>query len=133
MNWFTTPTEDRAVSPVVGVALLIAIAVILAAVIGAVVLGIGVGMAEAPQASLEFEEVDDSTLAISHEGGDALDGDEIVLRGDFGDEVDDPGFNELRAGDSEELADDVGPNDEVSIVWQDPNSDDESVLATYNP
>ena len=145
MNWFTPPTEDRAVSPVVGVALLIAIAVILAAVIGAVVLGIGVGMAEAPQASLAFEATEDNgdydELKIEHTGGDALPADEFVLRGDgLAEEYElDDWHNAgetLSAGETAtiDFDDTDGPEadepGEVSVVWQDPNSDDESVIGS---
>lgn len=53
-------TDDRAVSPVVGVALLIAIAVILAPVVGAVAFGLNTSSTDAPQASLTFEQDDTS-------------------------------------------------------------------------
>ena len=136
-------TTDRAVSPVVGVALLIAIAVILAAVIGAVVLGIGVGGAEAPQASLSFDYDDgEDALDISHDGGDALSANEIVLRGDGIDdeyqldEVYDD--DSLSAGETvtvDEVIEDSSDitfteDEDVSIVWQDPNGNDESVVGS---
>ncbi|GGL44565.1 hypothetical protein GCM10009037_29950 [Halarchaeum grantii] len=79
--------DDRAVSPVIGVILMVAITVILAAVIGTFVLGLGnqVGN-QAPQATWEitynaggdngFEtstaSVDSDKITISHEGGDAV-------------------------------------------------------------
>ncbi|ADJ15932.1 hypothetical protein C497_07959 [Halalkalicoccus jeotgali B3] len=44
--------EDRGVSPVIGVILMVAITVILAAVIGAFVLGLGDDLGENPQASI---------------------------------------------------------------------------------
>lgn len=59
--------DDRGVSPVIGVILMVAITVILAAVIGSFVLGIGGDIEEAPQASLQF---DDNN--ITHNGGDTL-------------------------------------------------------------
>lgn len=59
--------DDRGVSPVIGVILMVAITVILAAVIGSFVLGIGGDVEEAPQASLTIE---DGKLV--HNGGDSL-------------------------------------------------------------
>jgi flagellin-like protein len=61
--------EDRAVSPVIGVILMVAITVILAAVIGSFVLGIGGDVQEAPQASFSY---DSSSDVIVHEGGDSI-------------------------------------------------------------
>ena len=65
-------TEDRAVSPVIGVILMVAITVILAAVIGTFVLGLGGNMNVAPQASLGFQG-GAGEVTVSHEGGDTLD------------------------------------------------------------
>ena len=64
-------TEDRAVSPVIGVILMVAITVILAAVIGTFVLGLGENMNPAPQASLGFQGGVEQ-VTVSHEGGDTL-------------------------------------------------------------
>ena len=66
--------NDRAVSPVIGVILMVAITVILAAVIGTFVLDLGQNAGQsAPQASLDVE-LDDSTdqVTIEHTGGDDL-------------------------------------------------------------
>jgi len=77
--------DDRAVSPVIGVILMVAITVILAAVIGTFVLGLGDQVSEsAPQASFDmYDDGDNSApiveagatkdlLVIEHRGGDAL-------------------------------------------------------------
>ena len=68
-------TEDRAVSPVIGVILMVAITVILAAVIGTFVLGLGQNVSTTPQASFNFDfDTSGSTNVtdITHEGGDTL-------------------------------------------------------------
>ncbi|MFC7211205.1 type IV pilin [Natronoarchaeum sp. GCM10025321] len=49
-------SDDAAVSPVIGVILMVAITVILAAVIGAFVIGIGDDQSTVPQASLDFSQ-----------------------------------------------------------------------------
>ncbi len=63
--------EKRAVSPVIGVVLMVAVVVILAAVIGAFVLGLGGSQTDAPQASFSY---DASTGDLTMTGGDTLDG-----------------------------------------------------------
>ena len=67
-------TDDDAVSPVIGVILMVAITVILAAVIGTFVLGLGDQVQDtAPQASFNFE-FDTQTATITHDGGDTIPG-----------------------------------------------------------
>jgi len=75
--------DDRGVSPVIGVILMVAITVILAAVIGTFVLGLGDSLEQTPQAQLSAEAVDgddDATeVVIEHEGGDQIDWGEIRI------------------------------------------------------
>jgi flagellin-like protein len=66
----------RAVSPVIGVVLMVAITVILAAVIGTFVLGLSEGREPGPRATFSTEGIDDGSTAhitIAHEGGDPID------------------------------------------------------------
>lgn len=71
-------TDDNAVSPVIGVILMVAITVILAAVIGTFVLGLGDQVQDnAPQVSFTFDFEDSSStgadsLSITHDGGDKV-------------------------------------------------------------
>jgi len=85
-------TDDDAVSPVIGVILMVAITVILAAVIASFVLGLGNSATNTnPQASFsfEYEEVEASTasngpqglVTISHDGGDTISDNELYVRG----------------------------------------------------
>ncbi len=64
--------DDRGVSPVIGVILMVAITVILAAVIGTFVLGLGDSLNQAPQAQLDAEVGNSNNVSISHNGGDAI-------------------------------------------------------------
>jgi len=73
--------DDRAVSPVIGVILMVAITVILAAVIGTFVLGLGDQVqSTTPQASFGFSQenvtygdgVEAETLTVTHETGDTI-------------------------------------------------------------
>ncbi|QKY18276.1 type IV pilin N-terminal domain-containing protein [Halorubrum sp. CBA1229] len=97
-------SDNRAVSPVIGVILMVAITVILAAVIGTFVLGLGDSLGDSqPTAQLDVNVENDTTTAgqynleIEHSGGDRIDsqslniiitdsdGDEANSSGEFGD------------------------------------------------
>ena len=72
--------DNRAVSPVIGVILMVAITVILAAVIGTFVLGLGDSLNQAPQAQLDASVAGNAgseSLEISHNGGDGIPASEI--------------------------------------------------------
>ncbi|MFB9811368.1 type IV pilin [Haloarcula sebkhae] len=75
--------DDDAVSPVIGVILMVAITVILAAVIATFVLGLGDQVSNtAPQASFSTEydsNVDE--VAVTHDGGDSIKASNLVFRG----------------------------------------------------
>jgi flagellin-like protein len=67
--------DEGAVSPVIGVILMVAITVILAAVIGTFVLGLGDQVSSnAPQASFTFEydSASNGFLNATHDGGDSV-------------------------------------------------------------
>jgi len=72
--------DDRGVSPVIGVILMVAITVILAAVIGTFVLGLGDSLQQAPQAQLDATSGAADTVNISHSGGDPLPYSEITVQ-----------------------------------------------------
>ena len=73
--------DNKGVSPVIGVILMVAITVILAAVIGGFVLNLGGDLQQAPQAQITVEDAadtyetgtdNDAAFNISHNGGDKL-------------------------------------------------------------
>jgi len=79
--------DDDAVSPVIGVILMVAITVILAAVIASFVLGLGDQTQQnAPKASFEweYESTAGSTgiVTVTHQGGDTFEAGNLVFRGD---------------------------------------------------
>ena len=72
--------EDRAVSPVIGVILMVAITVILAAVIGTFVLGLGDQLGDtAPQASFTVDSADTSAINVTKTGGQSIESDDLTL------------------------------------------------------
>jgi len=83
--------DDDAVSPVIGVILMVAITVILAAVIASFVLGLGNQAQQgAPTATIgfDYEQIDDNpnsdnwgVLSVSHDGGDSVSDQELYVRG----------------------------------------------------
>lgn len=128
--------SERAVAPIIGVSLLIGITVILAAVVGAVVLGLGVGPADAPRATLSFDVVEDEVVVI-HEGGVELSTEEIVIRDTNGTEYELD--SDLVTGEQTTVVDAGGDPldlnttdvDRLTVVWR--GADDEQVLATFRP
>jgi flagellin-like protein len=86
MNFKQLLTDNDAVSPVIGVILMVAITVILAAVIGTFVLGLGDQVSNtSPTASFTFD-FDDSpsssgqdVLSVTHDGGDKIDASQLSV------------------------------------------------------
>ncbi len=82
-------TDEDAVSPVIGVILMVAITVILAAVIGTFVLGLGQNVQQTtPQASFSFDFEDNvdvggghsyDNLTVTHDGGNGISSSELNL------------------------------------------------------
>ena len=118
--------DDRAVSPVIGVILMVAITVILAAVIGAFVIGIGDEQAAQPTASIDFDQGSDS-VTVSHQSGDTLDTNEISFGGDI--DVSESAFgSDWHTASHAESGDDE-PNsgaDLARLLW---SSDGETISA----
>jgi len=74
--------DERAVSPVIGVILMVAITVILAAVIGTFVLGLGDSVDSAPQASFNFDYNNSAggSVDVAHRGGDTIDLEDVSVQ-----------------------------------------------------
>lgn len=83
--------DERAVSPVIGVILMVAITVILAAVIGTFVLDLGQSAGQtAPQASLSVSvNTNTENVTVEHTGGDAIDASEtrVIIENASGDSI----------------------------------------------
>ncbi|NHX37055.1 MULTISPECIES: type IV pilin [Halolamina] len=78
--------DKRAVSPVIGVILMVAITVILAAVIGGFVLGLGDSLNQAPQAQISIDAASTGNagdVEVSHNGGDAIAAEDLRIAGDY--------------------------------------------------
>ena len=107
--------DDRAVSPVIGVILMVAITVILAAVIGTFVLGLGDSLGDtAPQASFQCQSGD-----LVHSGGDQLD--DATLNASSGNLETGP----FTAGDTIVTG---FSGEDATLSWQSPSSDSSAIL-----
>jgi flagellin-like protein len=132
-------TDDDAVSPVIGVILMVAITVILAAVIGAFVLDLGSSQEKAPQASFDFSQSaqagnSDAELTITHESGESIDQNLVTVNvggntsvSQFSDEV--------NAGTSVKIdidgSSDNNAGEMARIIWTSESGDTSSTLAEY--
>ena len=82
MNLKNLFKDDDAVSPVIGVILMVAITVILAAVIASFVLGLGDSQETAPNVSFEFDyNASNNQLDVTKSGGDAVESENLYIRG----------------------------------------------------
>ena len=141
--------DDDAVSPVIGVILMVAITVILAAVIGTFVLGLGGQVQDnAPSAQFTFNEKNDGNLTITHDGGQTVNVDNINVSGDANIDAasagnaecqqDDwgnttwSGDGELSAGDSCTIyASELSSGEEIRITWESDDGGTSTTLADY--
>ena len=142
--------DDDAVSPVIGVILMVAITVILAAVIGTFVLGLGGQIEETPNAQFDFNERSNESLTITHNGGDPVSMNNVNVSG--GGDLDGTGNgsycqhhnvgnktwsgsdSELGPGDACTLpADKLESDEEVRVTWESDSGESTSVLAGPYP
>lgn len=146
-------SDDRAVSPVIGVILMVAITVILAAVIGTFVLGLGDSLSESsPQATFDWnQEAGENTtkVTVQHTGGDSIESSTLSATANgtsFSDLTDWPSSGDsVTAGDSysfgdannDSQIDNVDQNviltsdDEIQITWQSSEGGSSSVITEY--
>jgi len=127
-------TDDDAVSPVIGVILMVAITVILAAVIGAFVLNLGGGQESPPQVDWGWE--DNSTTGtanFSHNGGDRITEPqqiEVSADGATDDFTLDENRSSWSAGDSGSIR--VGADTgEVTLTWTSSDGSQSNVIDTH--
>ncbi|MBX0285665.1 type IV pilin N-terminal domain-containing protein [Halomicroarcula sp. F28] len=121
--------DEDAVSPVIGVILMVAITVILAAVIASFVLGLGDSAGDAaPQLSVECDAANNN---ITHAGGSDVEGDELTLINSSGDyDIPDGTYT---AGEDLANGTSSGGNIDVTgderIRWENPDGSSSSIIA----
>lgn len=120
MNLDTLFSDDRGVSPVIGVILMVAITVILAAVIGTFVLGLGDSIGNSqPTAQLNAELNADGSVTLSHGGGDGLETSNLRVEFDNGTSENFPNST-FEVGDEFELvtAGNAATGDTIRIIHE---------------
>jgi len=139
--------DDDAVSPVIGVILMVAITVILAAVIASFVLGLGdQAQNNAPQASFGWDydssasgASGDGNLTVSHGSGDQIEASNLYFRGSgFGsgeitnDDTWDShaGYSSTYVNAGNSITFGVNEGYDISLVYQEAGSDQSTTLAS---
>ncbi|WP_435068833.1 type IV pilin [Haloplanus sp. C73] len=141
MNFKNLLTDDRAVSPVIGVILMVAITVILAAVIGTFVLGLGDQVSEsAPQASFSFDFSANGggfngqpgdIVNVTHEGGETLEASAISVEGDNDSTTLTTGTafsGTISSGDTAGY-NHVDPGETIRVIWTNPAGGSTNTIA----
>ena len=140
--------DDDAVSPVIGVILMVAITVILAAVIGTFVLGLGENIEDtAPSTTFETtyeasnpgsgcdpaSDGTENTLEITHQSGKTIDADRLTISEDGSAEANwNPacgGSSSVSTGDTATV--DVGSGDTVRLIWTAEGGGQTDTLTTW--
>jgi flagellin-like protein len=129
--------DDDAVSPVIGVILMVAITVILAAVIGTFVLGLGDQVqSTAPQASFSFDYTGSAAadVTITHDGGDAIPQGQLDVSESNSDDFSDNPFSDsdsdgdVEAGDSASKTGAGQSGETIRVVWTSDTGDSSATL-----
>jgi len=122
--------DNRAVSPVIGVILMVAITVILAAVIGTFVLGLGDQVQQtSPQASFGFDYTNPSddtadTLEVTHESGDSISASQLSIVVSGADDDGESNVNQKYTWNNFEDSDVTDVNAGTTITVDDPGIGD---------
>ena len=126
--------SERAVSPVIGVILMVSITVILAAVIGVFVLEFGSSVSDSPP-TVKFDmTVDSGNATILHEGGDVFEADSVSITNNTNNESESTFESvSVSAGDESDSFE-VSNGDTVRVVWESDNGEKSNILfeRTYN-
>ena len=111
--------EDDAVSPVIGVILMVAITVILAAVIASFVLGLGPGEA-APTASFDISSDSANHVTVTFDSGQKIDATKLSVQVDGKTETFSAHISssQVSTGDSLTVTGVSSGTQEVRIVWE---------------
>ena len=130
--------DDSAVSPVIGVILMVAITVILAAVIATFVLGLGDQVSDtAPQASFDFDyNSDGENLTVTHTGGASIPANQLSINNGttnaWGNVSDGSvsGSTDVTAGNSATV-ENVTNSDTVRVIWENQEGTNSATLREW--
>ena len=129
-------TDDSAVSPVIGVILMVAITVILAAVIGSFVLNLGGSLNDtAPQASFGFDyNASGQNVTVTHQSGDTIESARLNVTSSSGSMSLATGSSwpsTVSAGDAATYDNgDTWSGETVRVVWESETGENSATLST---
>jgi FlaG/FlaF family flagellin (archaellin) len=134
-------TEEDAVTPVIGIILVVAITVILAAIVGVYALGVGTDVQNAPPnadfdfdyANTDTDGIADDKVTIEHNGGQPIERDniEVVVGGETRDPVSGNEFpTRFSSGDSAvyDLDGSTDAGETLRIIWTAPNGESSNTI-----
>ena len=126
---------NRAVTPVIGVVLLVLVTVALAGIVSTLIFGLTDGMSQsAPNADVAFQETADGAIVVTHAGGDTLDRGtvEVVYTNQTGSTVREPWLTPVQAGDSPESSPfNVKAGTTIRVVWTSPDGGQSYTVGVY--
>lgn len=97
--------NESAVSPVVGVMLMLVVTIIIAAVVSAFAGGLGQGSAKAPQVSISAEAHNATYILIDFKGGDTISGGAITVK------------TFIPMGDNKDMSHQVNLSDSTNVIY----------------
>ncbi|WP_159900761.1 type IV pilin [Salinirussus salinus] len=132
--------DDRGVSPVIGVILMVAITVILAAVIATFVLGLGEQVSQtSPQINVDWNQSTDNlgntpstySVGATHDGGATVNGGNINISASDATNINPKvgAESEVQSGELFAVANGLADGDNVRLIWE---SDDGGTTATLS-
>ncbi|MCU4716804.1 type IV pilin N-terminal domain-containing protein [Halapricum hydrolyticum] len=139
-------SDDDAVSPVIGVILMVAITVILAAVIASFVLGLGDTTQTTPSASFDFDyDSNNNAVTITHQSGDTLTASQVSVNvngtdpgsvGTNGYSFTDFSGSEISSGSTATVSEGTTPptigGAEITVTWQSDDGESSSTLGSFD-
>lgn len=129
--------DQRAVTPVIGTIIIVAIAVVLGAVVSAYALGVTADVGSpAPQASFDFKpDYTSGNITVTKTSGDTINGDQLKFSGAALEKTTDGSITEwagkdIRAGASATV--NVVSGESLTLIWQSPEGGKTAMLAEYD-
>jgi len=138
----SSSSDDRGVSPVIGVVLMVALTVILATVLGTVVLDFASGVGERPpQAVFDYERNSADEITVTHVSGERINhnrlritvGGDEVYPDDSDSDISKTGWaSPIGVGDTVDIEHSgADGGDTVRIIWKNPSGQSANTLSTW--
>lgn len=133
-------SDDRGVTPVIGIILVVALAIVMSALVGQYVFGLDIIENQDPGPQVAWDTEYDGAagnLTIIHDGGDKIENPDSRLRVVVSDNTHEDAL-EVHIPEEDMTADDsivvehVSQDATVLLVWENPSTDDSILLFDWN-